>query len=290
MPTSFGVKLEAKFKSTGQLCLGIDPHASILESWGLTDSIAGLDAFSKSVINACVGRVGIIKPQVAFFERFGSRGFKVLEEISELARSADLLVVMDAKRGDIGSTMQGYFEAWLGKSAPFFADALTVSPYLGIDSLDDFFAQAQELGKGCFVLAATSNPEGAILQGAKLQDGESASATVARSVWQKLNAINAVTYGPKGDLGDFGAVIGATLNLARLGLADITGADAVFQTPILAPGFGAQGAELVSARDIFGSAANRVLYSVSRSVLESGSNGIARAIDTANKQLKLGLG
>ena len=114
MPTSFGVKLSDSFAKYGQLCVGIDPHAVLLSDWGLNDDIQGLESFANSVLDSAVGRVGIIKPQVSFFERHGSRGFAVLEKLAERASQTDLLVIMDAKRGDIGTTMDAYFDAWLG--------------------------------------------------------------------------------------------------------------------------------------------------------------------------------
>lgn len=285
MPNNFGSRLQETFKKSGQLCLGIDPHASILDAWSLPDNLSGLEVFSKKVIEAAVDRVGVIKPQVGFFERFGSGGFKVLEQVSEYAKEAKLICIMDAKRGDIGSTMQGYFEAWLGKSAPFAADALTVSPYLGFDSLLDVFSQAHELGRGIFVLAATSNPEGAALQTAR-KDG----ITLAADIWNSLNRINSVTNSSQNTIGDFGAVVGATINFAKLGLNEIPLVKQKVGTPILSPGFGAQGAELTSAKDIFGVAVDQVLFSVSRSVLEAGPLGIGNSIDLAKKQLAIGLG
>ena len=234
MPVSFGTKLSKVFANQGQLCVGIDPHQSQLESWGLPDSVKGLEQFSGTVLEAAIGRVGIIKPQVSFFERFGSAGFAVLESLLETASSEGIITIMDIKRGDIGSTMDAYFDAWLGKSAPFICDAVTVSPYLGFDSLQPFFAAAEERGKGVIVLAATSNPEGAALQKAALED-----TTVAASIWSGLNRLNSIT-GVPGSVGSFGAVIGATLKLKGFGLGAVLTEQPTIPTPILAPGFGAQ--------------------------------------------------
>ena len=187
MPTSFGSRLNSTFSKYGQLCVGIDPHASLLADWGLSDDVAGLEKFANSVLDAAAGTVGIIKPQVSFFERHGSKGFAVLEELAQRASQTDLLVIMDAKRGDIGTTMDAYFDAWLGQNAPFISDALTVSPYLGFGSLKDTLSGAVERGKGVFVLAATSNPEGASVQRATI--GES---TLAKSMWDSLSEVNRV--------------------------------------------------------------------------------------------------
>ena len=285
MPTSFGSKLSDSFAKYGQLCVGIDPHAALLNDWGLSDDVQGLDSFANTVLESAVGRVGIIKPQVSFFERHGSRGFAVLEKIAERAAQTDLLVIMDAKRGDIGTTMDAYFDAWLGQNAPFASDALTVSPYLGFDSLKDTLSGALERGKGVFVLAATSNPEGASVQRATVgQD------TLAKSIWDSLSEINAVTAAGKAKFGSFGAVLGATLNLQSFGLSSVLDGQAESATPILAPGFGAQGADLSASRQLFGAASAQVIHSVSRSVLQSGAHGLANSIDTAKAELLMGIG
>jgi orotidine-5'-phosphate decarboxylase len=220
---------------------------------------------------------------VSFFERFGAKGFEVLEEIASKASQTDLLVIMDAKRGDIGSTMDGYYDAWLSRTAPFVCDALTVSPYLGVDSLSDVFGKCVENGKGLFVLAATSNPEGKALQKAEIN-----GRTLAADVLQKLEEINKINLDPNGNLGIFGAVVGATLNFQSVGIGGLYD-DANLVTPLLAPGFGAQGASLAQCSEIFGAASRRVVASVSRSVLSTGANGLAVAIDSAKAELAVGL-
>ena len=299
MPSSFGHRLNEAFGKYGQLCVGIDPHAALLADWGLPDDVRGLETFAKTVINAAAGRVGVVKPQVSFFERFGSRGFAVLEEIGQLAAEAELLVIMDAKRGDIGSTMEAYFEAWLGKSAPFHSDALTLSPYLGLQSLMPTIGSAFELGKGVFVLSATSNPEGETLQTAKVEpfgglDEEGnpipvETMTIAQAIWTGLGQINSVTAEAGQLMGSAGAVLGATLNLSKFGLNSVTTLPQEVHTPILAPGFGAQGAQLSDVSRLFGVAAGQVIASVSRSVLGAGPDGIVAAIETAKVELAQGL-
>ena len=284
MPSSFGARLAKSFDDYGQLCVGIDPHAALLADWSLDDSATGLREFSMRALEAAIGRVGIIKPQVSFFERFGSAGFAVLEEVAQEAAKSDLVVIMDAKRGDIGSTMDAYFAAWLGANAPFICDALTVSPYLGFDSLKPVMAESLERGKGIIVLAATSNPEGAALQKAT-----TGGVTIAKQIWNSLAELNSVTAGPAERLGSFGAVIGATLSLGGFGLGSIQDGQGLGATPILAPGFGAQGAQLSDSRQLFGEASKQVIHSVSRSVLEAGANGLAKAIDTAKLELIAGL-
>ena len=283
LPRSFGRKLFDAFESKGQLCVGVDAHASLLEQWGLDDDVKGLDYFANSVIDAASGQVGIIKPQVSFFERHGSAGFAVLERITHRANDAGLVVIADAKRGDIGSTMDAYLEAWLGRKSPFFADTVTVSPYLGIETSTALMGQHLENGKGLTVLVATSNPEGASLQTARTESGE----TIAADIWRKLEQLNQISAAPGDRLGSFAAVVGATLNFKRFGF-DLE--QSGIKTPILAPGFGAQGAELRDIRLIFGDASSNVIASVSRSVLEVGKQGLPEAIKRANDDLAKGLG
>jgi orotidine-5'-phosphate decarboxylase len=276
LPKTFGAKLESAFAEHGQLCIGIDPHLALLEDWGLNDSAESLLVFGRTVIEAASGRVGIVKPQVSFFERHGAAGFGVLELLTREARDAGLLVIADAKRGDIGTTMDAYLDAWLGKNAPFFADSLTVSPYLGAGVYLEKLGEYVERGKGVISLVATSNPE-----------GESVQLDVAKAQFENLGRINQVIAGPGDKLGPVGAVIGATLNLQRFGLQ--LEAQGSVKTPILAPGFGAQGAELGDVKKLFGSLANTVIASVSRSVLEAGPSGIANAIDSHKSLLEKGL-
>lgn len=289
MPISFGVKLQSAFEKYGQLCVGIDPHLSLLEEWGLQDDLNGLDTFANKALDAALGRVGIIKPQVSFFERHGSKGFAVLEKLAERASQTDLLVIMDAKRGDIGTTMEAYFDAWLGYNSAFICDALTVSPYLGFGALKETLSGAIERGKGVFVLAATSNAEGSRIQRATTYTATE-TATVAKHIWDSLNEINAVTSDGHARFGSIGAVLGATLSLQSYGLASVQNGQDMAATPILAPGFGHQGADLSAAKHLFGKGSSQVIYSVSRSVLQAGSTGLPKAIEAARSELALGLG
>ena len=127
----FGARLADAMDDQGPLCVGIDPHPSLLEAWGLTDSAAGLRDFALRTVDAVGGRVAAVKPQSAFFERHGSAGIAVLEETLAALRDVGTLSVLDVKRGDIGSTMAGYAQAYLSDGAPLAADSITVSPYLG---------------------------------------------------------------------------------------------------------------------------------------------------------------
>ncbi|UKW33790.1 orotidine-5'-phosphate decarboxylase [Streptomyces sp. TYQ1024] len=242
----------------GPLCVGIDPHAALLSAWGLGDDIAGLERFARTTVEALADRVAVLKPQSAFFERFGSRGIAVLERAVADARAAGALVLMDAKRGDIGSTMAAYAETYLDPAAPLFSDAVTVSPYLGYGALRPALDLARSTGTGVFVLALTSNPEGAEVQHALRADGRSVAATML----DHLRAENA----DAAPMGSFGAVVGATL---AGGLA-AAGVDPAIGGPLLAPGIGAQGATAADLPKVFGAAVRDVVPNVSRGVLRHG--------------------
>ncbi|MBS1674835.1 MAG: orotidine-5'-phosphate decarboxylase [Actinobacteria bacterium] len=273
MSLSFGARLRTVLDEHGPLCVGIDPHAALLDAWGLPQTAEGVRAFGLTVIEAAAGRVGMVKPQVSFFERFGSRGFAALEDVFTAARAAGLLVIADAKRGDIGTTMAGYAQAWLEPGAPLESDALTISPYLGGGSLAEAIARALPVGKGVFVLAATSNPEGAPLQTALVQHGrtDEPQETVALRVTRDVTALDP----HDGALGSVGLVIGATIDRSRFALDDNT----LRTVPLLAPGFGAQGATPDDLRLRFGTLAGNVLASESRSILSAGPDRIAATID-----------
>lgn len=267
MSVSFGERLRIAFEARGQLCVGIDPHAFLLAEWGLTDDARGLREFGLRVVEAASDRVGIVKPQVSFFERHGSAGYAALEQVLGAAREAGLLVIGDAKRGDIGSTFDGYAEAWLTPGSPLEVDALTVSPYLGVGSVEGPRSIALTAGKGLFVLSATSNPEASGLQTSITSSGTS----VAASIVDQVHEWNATEPG----FGSVGLVLGATVDLDAYGIA----ADHLVSTPILAPGFGHQGAKFSDLSTLFGSVSSNVVVSASRSILAAGPGGIAAAID-----------
>lgn len=272
--TGFPERLSAAVAEFGPLCVGIDPHAHLLHEWGLDASGAGLREFGLRVIDAAAGRVGIVKPQVAFFERFGSAGFAALEDVMAAGRAAGLVVIADAKRGDIGSTMDAYAEAWLAAGSSLEADAVTVSPYLGPESLRGTLTLAVRHGKGVFVLAATSNPEAAALQTAQTTDVAAADGeTVASRVARDISWVNG-SAAFEGGLGPIGLVIGATVDRMEFGLTD----DVLRGAPILAPGFGAQGAAPEDLTALFGGVAGNVIASESRSVLTAGPDGLVARI------------
>ncbi|QMU98170.1 orotidine-5'-phosphate decarboxylase [Microbacterium esteraromaticum] len=278
MSDSFGTRLRTAMDRFGPLCVGIDPHSALLDQWGLAQDADGLRSFGLAVVEAAAGRAGVVKPQVAFFERFGSRGFAALEEVMSAARDAGLIVLADAKRGDIGSTMAGYASAWLEPGSPLEADAVTISPYLGPDSLRETLTTAVRAGKGVFVLAATSNPEAAALQTALTVDVAAADQqTVAARVTRDVTWVNH-SAAFAGGLGPIGLVIGATVDRSAVGLDD----ELLVDTPILAPGFGAQGATADDLPARFGAVAGNVLASESRSILGAGAAGVAEMISTRN--------
>jgi orotidine-5'-phosphate decarboxylase len=250
----FGTRLRAAMDARGPLCVGIDPHQHLLDLWGLPDTPEGLATFTFGVVDALADQVAVFKPQSAFFERFGSAGIAVLEQATIRLREAGALVIIDAKRGDIGSTMAGYAAAYLSEKGPLACDALTVSPYLGFGSLQPAIDEARAAGAGLFVLALTSNPEGPQFQSARTTAGP----TVAGAVLDGLRDLNA----DADDLGSFGAVVGATIAQTDENL-DIRG-------PLLAPGIGAQGATAESLTAIFGPAARNVVPSSSREILAAG--------------------
>lgn len=278
---SFGARLQEVMAESGALCVGIDPHVRLLTEWGLEDSADGARDFGLRCVEASAGVAGIVKPQVAFFERFGAAGFAALEAVFAAARAAGILVIADAKRGDLGSTMDAYGAAWLTPGAPLEADALTVAPYLGSGSLAGAASRALEAGKGLFVLAATSNPEAEELQTAVVARGADAGRTVAGALAAQVARIDS---GSSESLASIGLVLGATVDLADLGV-DL---DAVASagTPILAPGFGFQGASVGDVRGIFGSAAHSVVVSASRSILAAGPRDLSAAIRQHAQQIR----
>lgn len=284
-PPRFGDRLASTFATAGQLCVGIDPHEYLLDSWGLPHSAEGVREFGLRVVEASAGVVGIVKPQVAFFEIFGSLGFRALEDVLASAREAGLLIIADAKRGDIGSSVDAYGRAWLTPGSPLEADALTLAPYMGTGSLVSVFDMAEACGKGAFVLAATSNPEAQAVQTALVHEGPLATQTVANLIATEVNEWNSgktsAIRGPSsGTLGNIGLVLGATKNLQKFGL-DPRLLAAVPSVPILAPGFGHQGAVLADIRRVYGELTASTVVSVSRSVLGAGPDGI---LDSVRRQ------
>ncbi|MEX0428649.1 orotidine-5'-phosphate decarboxylase [Nocardioides sp. DS6] len=261
---SFGARYVAALAERGHLCAGIDPHAGLIQAWGLDDTPAGLERFALTAVEGLAPHVPLIKPQSAFYERHGSRGVAVLERVIAESRAAGALVLLDVKRGDIGSTSQAYADAYLDPASPLAADAVTVSPYLGFGSLQPFVDTATKHDAGLFVLAFTSNKEGAEVQHATAAGG----GTIGGLMLDHLRQLDAGAA----PLGSFGAVIGATIGAVH---DPDAGLDYDFNGPILAPGYGAQGGTPDDLARIFGPAARHVAASSSRGLLQAGPSTTA---------------
>ena len=258
--TPFGSRLRAAVDARGPLCVGIDPHLPLLRDWGLPEDTAGLERFALTVVEALADRVAVLKPQSAFFERFGGGGVSVLERVLAGIRAAGALALLDVKRGDIGSTVAAYAGAYTDPASPLAADAVTASPYLGFGSLSPLLGAAYTHGAGVFVLALTSNPEGASVQRAVGPDGRTVAQRILDDVAEANAAELAATAGP---LGSVGAVVGATLGDHGHELGHLRG-------PLLAPGLGAQGGRAADLGRVFGTALPDVLPSASRELLAHG--------------------
>ncbi|HEY2098077.1 MAG TPA: orotidine-5'-phosphate decarboxylase [Pseudonocardia sp.] len=267
---TFGARLAEAVAAHGPLCAGIDPHRELLAAWGLNDDPAGLERFARGAVAALAGEVAILKPQSAFFERHGSAGIAVLERLLADAREAGTLVLLDVKRGDIGSTMGGYADAYLADGGPLAADAVTLSPYLGFGSLGPALDAAAATGRGIFVLARTSNPEGGQVQTAQIQTAQVQADPAGHSVAQAMVDGAAAVNAGQAPLGSVGVVIGATHDHG-LALGGLNG-------PVLAPGLGAQGGTPSDLAARFAGVAGVVLPAVSRALLGKGPDqGALRA-------------
>jgi orotidine-5'-phosphate decarboxylase len=265
----------------GPLCAGIDPHPALLRAWGLDDDVAGLARFARIAVEALADRVAVVKPQSAFFERFGSRGVAVLETVVAESRVAGALVLLDVKRGDIGSTAQAYADAYLDPAGPLAADAITVTPFLGFGSVRPMIDTALAHDAGVFVLTLTSNPEGRTVQHARTDDGR----TVAQSILDEIAAVNAGASAPGAPFGPIGAVVGATIGETGHDLTKVGG-------PFLAPGLGAQGGRPDDLRVVFGNTQSAVLPSYSREILQKGPNvdALRDGVDTVLRDCRALLG
>ena len=289
MTASFGTRLAAATAARGPLCVGIDPHPELLDAWGLESNVDGLARFCDICVEAYAD-FAVVKPQVAFFEAYGSAGVAVLERTIAALQAAGILVLADGKRGDIGSTMAAYAQAWAG-AGPLAADAVTASPYLGFGSLTPLLEVAAAHGRGVFVLAATSNPEGAGVQRAVVDPGVSGR-TVAQSIVDAAAAVNrasaaaavnrasaaaAVNRADPARPGSVGVVVGATLGVAVPDVGDLGG-------PVLVPGVGAQGGRPEALAGLGGARPGQLLPAVSREVLRAGPE--PRAVRVAAERIR----
>ncbi|MPZ60211.1 MAG: orotidine-5'-phosphate decarboxylase [Propionibacteriales bacterium] len=251
---TFGSRLRHAMDTRGPLCVGVDPHPELLLGWGLTDDPRGLERFALTVTEALAPQVAVLKPQSAFFERHGAAGIAVLEKLIPLARDAGCLVLMDAKRGDIGSTMQAYADAYVTPTSPLACDAITANPYLGFGSLEILIDYAVKFDAGVFVVTLTSNPEGPEVQRSSAAGG----GTVAGSILRQIAAVNQAAE----PMGSIGAVVGTTIGEP--------GEDLRINGPLLAPGLGAQGGTPEDAARIFAGVLENVVPAAAREVLRAG--------------------
>lgn len=252
--TSYRERLAAAVADRGlNLCVGVDPHEKLLRAWGLDFDVAGLEKMSRDLVAALGDLVPVFKPQSAFFEAFGSAGLAVLARVLDDISQAGAISILDVKRGDIGSTMAAYSHAYLSGETDLAADAITISPYLGFGSLTPALDLARENGRGLYVLARTSNPEGAGVQTAMV-----GGVSVAQSIVDQAGAAN-----QSAGTDYVGLVIGATLDQLELDLSGFNGS-------ILAPGIGAQGGTVEALSELFGGAAGNTLPSVSRAIISAG--------------------
>jgi orotidine-5'-phosphate decarboxylase len=259
MIDAYGVRLTRAVAERGPLCVGIDPHPGLLDVWGLPRSAAGLERMTRGMVAALGPQVAVFKPQSAFFEPYGSAGIAVLERTLTDIAEAGALSLLDVKRGDIGTSMAAYAAAYLADGAPLAADAITVSPYLGFGSLAGAIEVALQHGRGVYVLALTSNPEGHEFQHARVGDGRMVGQVVVEE---------AARYNAGGGVGSVGVVVGATIGRTGIDFTGLNGS-------ILAPGLGAQGGTAADLAAVFGPATGLVLPTASREVMAAGPDPVA---------------
>lgn len=278
----FTEALAQAFADGRRLCAGIDPHASVLEEWGLPDNALSAEFLAREMIAAAHGLVACVKPQVAFFERFGSKGYAALERVIAEAREAELLVIADVKRGDIGTSFNAYADTWLRPGSPLEADAMTVNPYQGFGTLSGALTYVREHGKGLFVLAATSNPEAKDVQLARLSSGQTLASSIVAFADEINHGLPADRPSHTVNVGGVGVVVGATLVPSEFGIpTDSPSTSGAPILPVLAPGFGYQGAKVQDAKRMFGALSPGLIVSESRSLMGRGNRGISKRIRTS---------
>lgn len=308
-PVSFGDRLSEAALNRSRLCVGIDPHPGLLAQWGLPATVDGLESFTMRCVEAFSTTVALVKPQVAFFESYGSRGFAVLEKAIAALHDAGTLVLADAKRGDIGSTMAAYADAWLGETSPLRCDAVTVSPYTGFGALEPVLDLAEHQGQGVYVLAATSNPEAETVQSARVARSRSSQRrqdhphdphryhsshgaddgdSVAQHIVDECAARNQLCCRKAGSrFGNIGVVVGATLGLATEGPDTVRTAPdlSALNGPVLLPGVGAQGASADDVRRLTTYVEPLAFPNISRAILKHGPDigSLQKAVE-ANAQ------
>lgn len=269
----YRARLKAATTQRGNLCVGIDPHAHLIEAWGQPLTVQGMENVARGLVEAVGDQVAVFKPQSAFFECWGSAGIAALERVLSDIAQAGALSILDAKRGDIGSTMEAYALAYLADGAALAADALTVSCFLGVGALRPAVDAAAANGRGLYVLCRTSNPEGADVQTARR--GER---SVAQYVVDSCQELNRRTHDA------LGVVIGATNTDLDVDLSSFNGS-------ILVPGVGAQGGQISDLVRLFGDRAGNALPTTSREVMSAGPDRqalrdkVAQLVATVREEL-----
>lgn len=277
--SDFAAHLLAGFKESKRLSVGIDPHDELLNDWGLPLDASGAERFGREIVAQAADSALCVKPQIAFFERFGAGGFTALERIFDDAKAAGLKIIADVKRGDIGSTFDAYASSWLASGSPLETDAMTVHAYQGFGTLQGALDLAMANGKVVFVLAATSNPEAREVQEARLRSGK----TVANYILE-----NALDFNSANKVSRVGVVLGATLNLDDF---EIDTTIVPEQTlPILAPGFGFQGAQISGAATSFGALSSGLIVHESRSILRGGPKNLGHRIAVHSTEIAAAIG
>lgn len=265
MADTFFERLTTVVRAHSAVCVGLDPSSSLLDAWGLDDDAGGVEVLARTTIEAVREVAGVVKCQVAFFERHGAAGFAALERVIADARAAGLLVIGDAKRGDISSTNEGYADAWLRDASPLCVDAMTVTCYLGAAALAPVFQLAHLTDRGVFAVVASSNDEGRALQTAQVSTGR----TVEADLLDELTAITVALDAGATASRCLGAVVGAQRR--PVGLERFDG-------PVLVTGMGAQGADATDVASLRATLRHdAVAVNVSRSVLGAGPSRDALA-------------
>lgn len=246
-------RLAERIKNTSPVCVGLDPVPAKLPE-GISKSVAGMKEFCMGIIDATKESAAAVKPNLAFFEAFRWEGMKAFFEICEYAKKQGFIVIADGKRNDIGSTCEGYAEAYLGTDAPI--DALTVTPYLGSDGVKPFIDRCQKNERGIYVLVKTSNPSSG-----EIQDLPTGDESVHEHVAQLVESWAAQSLG-KGSLSCVGAVVGATYPEEMSYLRTL-----MPHAPFLIPGYGAQGGTAEDCRRGFLADGTGAIVNASRSII-----------------------
>jgi orotidine-5'-phosphate decarboxylase len=234
---TFADRLIVATRRLGPLCVGIDPHPALLPALFGSPGPRAASLWGRAVVNQCIGRAAVVKPQAGLFERWGSKGMAALEEVCDAARDAGLIVILDAKRGDIGTTAEGYAEGYLGANTSVACDAMTVNPYMGLDTLEPFVAVAEREGKGVVVLVRTSNPGSQDYQAQLIADPEGRGEPLYLHVAKSLGPLVKRLRGRETEWSGLMMVAGATGPEDARRIREAAGS-ALF----LVPGYGAQGA------------------------------------------------